>query len=167
MRDQKPRLRKFACLAAIAAMLALSGRAAERDLDNLLLVRLPAPPEGRRAPLQVMDVPTGDIETSEVAELSPLTFAVIVSGGTVGINRLEMRKAKYSTFSHSILYPVTPALEIGIYHPHAFGWRDIDHHDRTATLVSDEIAGGRGHICLTNKSMSLKPSIHSSPSVRR
>jgi hypothetical protein len=41
MRDQKPRLRKFACLAAIAAMLALSGRAAERDLDNLLLVRLP------------------------------------------------------------------------------------------------------------------------------
>jgi hypothetical protein len=127
----------------------------------------PAPPEGRRAPLQVMDVPTGDIETSEVAELSPLTFAVIVSGGTVGINRLEMRKAKYCTFSHSILYPVTPALEIGIYHPHAFGWRDIDHHDRTATLVSDEIAGGRGHICLTNKSMSLKPSIHSSPSVRR
>jgi hypothetical protein len=83
MRDQKPRLRKFACLAAIAAMLALSGRAAERDLDNLLLVRLPAPPEGRRAPLQVMDVPTGEIETSEVAELSPLTFAVIVSGGTV------------------------------------------------------------------------------------
>jgi hypothetical protein len=81
MRDQKPRLRKFACLAAIAAMLALSGRAAERDLDNLLLVRLPAPPEGRRAPLQVMDMPTGDIETSEVAELSPLTFAVIVSGG--------------------------------------------------------------------------------------
>src|SRR5436190_15094542 len=52
---QKPRLRKFACLAAIAAMLALSGRAAERDLDDLLLVRLPAPPEGRRAPLQVMD----------------------------------------------------------------------------------------------------------------
>jgi hypothetical protein len=49
-RDQKPRLRKFACLAAIAAM-ALSGRAAERDLE---LVRLPAPPEGRRAPLQVM-----------------------------------------------------------------------------------------------------------------
>jgi len=44
---------KFACLAAIAAM-ALSGRAAERDLDDLLLVRLPAPPEGRRAPLQVM-----------------------------------------------------------------------------------------------------------------
>jgi len=39
-------------LAAIAAMLALSGRAAERDLDDLLLVRLPAPPEGRRAPLQ-------------------------------------------------------------------------------------------------------------------
>jgi hypothetical protein len=38
MRDQKPRLRKFACLAAIAAMLALSGRAAEKDLDNLLLV---------------------------------------------------------------------------------------------------------------------------------
>ena len=38
MRDQKPRLRKFACLAAIAAMLALSGRAAERDLDDLLLV---------------------------------------------------------------------------------------------------------------------------------
>jgi hypothetical protein len=37
------------------AMLALSGRAAERDLDDLLLVRLPAPPEGRRAPLQVMD----------------------------------------------------------------------------------------------------------------
>ena len=36
-------------------MLALSGRAAERDLDDLLLVRLPAPPEGRRAPLQVMD----------------------------------------------------------------------------------------------------------------
>jgi hypothetical protein len=32
MRDQKPRLRKFACLAAITAMLALSGRAAERDL---------------------------------------------------------------------------------------------------------------------------------------
>jgi hypothetical protein len=55
MRDQKPRLRKFACLAAITAMLALSGRAAERDLDDLLLVRLPAPPEGRRAPLQVMD----------------------------------------------------------------------------------------------------------------
>jgi len=55
MRDQKPRLRKFACLVAIAAMLALSGRAAERDLDDLLLVRLPAPPEGRRAPLQVMD----------------------------------------------------------------------------------------------------------------
>src|SRR5207249_5300311 len=55
MRDQKPRLRKFACLAAIAAMLALSGRAAERDLDDLLLVRLAAPPEGRRAPLQVMD----------------------------------------------------------------------------------------------------------------
>jgi len=54
MRDQKPRLRKFACLVAIAAMLALSGRAAERDLDDLLLVRLPAPPEGR-APLQVMD----------------------------------------------------------------------------------------------------------------
>jgi hypothetical protein len=53
MRDQKPRLRKFACLAAIDAMLALSGRAAERDL--LLLVRLPAPPEGPRAPLQVMD----------------------------------------------------------------------------------------------------------------
>jgi len=52
-RDRKPRLRKFACLAAIAAMLA--GRAAERDLDDLLLVRLPAPPEGRRAPLQVMD----------------------------------------------------------------------------------------------------------------
>jgi hypothetical protein len=52
MRDQKPRLRKFACLAAIAAMLALSGRAAERDLDD---VRLPAPPEGRRAPLQLMD----------------------------------------------------------------------------------------------------------------
>ena len=47
MRDQKPRLRKFACLAAITAMLALSGRAAERDLDDLLLVRLPAPPEGR------------------------------------------------------------------------------------------------------------------------
>jgi len=45
----------IACLAAIAAMLALSGRAAERDLDDLLLVRLPAPPEGRRAPLQVMD----------------------------------------------------------------------------------------------------------------
>src|SRR6266850_7986049 len=45
-RDRKPRLRKFACLAAIAAMLA--GRAAERDLDDLLLVRLPAPPEGRR-----------------------------------------------------------------------------------------------------------------------
>jgi hypothetical protein len=42
-RDQKPRLRKFACLAAIAAMLA--GRAAERDLDDLLLVRLSAPPE--------------------------------------------------------------------------------------------------------------------------
>jgi hypothetical protein len=58
-------------------------------------------------------VPTGDIETSEVAELSPLTFAVIVSGGTVGINRLEMRKAKYCTFSHSILYPVTPALKSG------------------------------------------------------
>jgi hypothetical protein len=38
MRDQKPRLRKFACLAAIAAMLALS----ERNLDDLLLVRLPA-----------------------------------------------------------------------------------------------------------------------------
>jgi len=55
MRDQKPRLRKFACSAAIAAMLALSRRAAERDLDDLLLVRLPAPPEGRRAPLQVMD----------------------------------------------------------------------------------------------------------------
>jgi hypothetical protein len=55
MRDQKPRLRKFACLAAIAAMLALSGRAAEMDLDDQLLVRLPAPPEGRRAPLQVMD----------------------------------------------------------------------------------------------------------------
>jgi hypothetical protein len=55
MRDQKRRLRKFACLAVIAAMLALSGRAAERDLDDLLLVRLPAPPEGRRAPLQVMD----------------------------------------------------------------------------------------------------------------
>jgi hypothetical protein len=52
MRDQKPRLRKFACLAAIAA-LALSGRAAEMDLDDQLLVRLPAPPEGRRAPLQV------------------------------------------------------------------------------------------------------------------
>jgi hypothetical protein len=45
MRDQKPRLRKFACLAAIAAMLALSGRAAERDLDDLLLVRLPARPK--------------------------------------------------------------------------------------------------------------------------
>jgi hypothetical protein len=44
MRDQKPRLRKFACLAAIAAMLALSGRAVERDLDDQLLVRLPAPP---------------------------------------------------------------------------------------------------------------------------
>jgi hypothetical protein len=55
MRDQKPRLRKFACLAAIAAMLALSGRAVERDLDDQLLVRLPAPPEGRRAPVQVMD----------------------------------------------------------------------------------------------------------------
>jgi hypothetical protein len=55
MRDQKPRLRKFACLAAIAAMLVLSGRAAETDLDDLLLVRLPAPPERRRAPLQVMD----------------------------------------------------------------------------------------------------------------
>jgi hypothetical protein len=55
MRDQKRRLRKFACLAAIAAMLALSGRAAEMDLDDQLLVRLPAPPEGRRAPLQVMD----------------------------------------------------------------------------------------------------------------
>jgi len=54
-RDQKLRLRKFACLAAIAAMLALSGRAADRDLDDLLLVRRPAPPEGRRAPLQVMD----------------------------------------------------------------------------------------------------------------
>jgi hypothetical protein len=38
MRDQKPRLRKFACLAAIAAMLALSDRAAEMDLDNQLLV---------------------------------------------------------------------------------------------------------------------------------
>jgi hypothetical protein len=37
-RDQKLRLRKFACLAAIAAMLVLSGRAAERDLDDLLLV---------------------------------------------------------------------------------------------------------------------------------
>jgi hypothetical protein len=55
MRDQKPGLRKFACLAAIGAMLALSGRAAERDLDDLLLVSLPAPPEGRRAALQVMD----------------------------------------------------------------------------------------------------------------
>jgi hypothetical protein len=52
MRDQKPRLRKSACLAAIAAMLALSGRAAEMDLDDQLLVRLPAPPEGRRAPLR-------------------------------------------------------------------------------------------------------------------
>ena len=51
MRDQKLRLRKFACLAAIATMLVLS----ERNLDDLLLVRLPAPPEGRRAPLQVMD----------------------------------------------------------------------------------------------------------------
>jgi hypothetical protein len=48
MRDQKPRLRKFACLVAIAAMLALSGRAAEMDLDDRLLVRPPAPP-GRRA----------------------------------------------------------------------------------------------------------------------
>jgi len=38
MRDQKLRLRKFAGLAAIAAMLVLSGRAAERDLDDLLLV---------------------------------------------------------------------------------------------------------------------------------
>jgi len=52
---REPRLRKCACLAAIAAMLALSGRAAEMDLDDQLLVRLPAPPEGRRAPLQVMD----------------------------------------------------------------------------------------------------------------
>jgi len=52
MRDQKPRLRKFACSAAIAAMLALSGRAAERVLDDLMLVRLPAPPEGRRASLR-------------------------------------------------------------------------------------------------------------------
>src|SRR5437899_11483739 len=50
-RDQKLRLRKFACLAAIATMLVFSGRAAERDLDDLLLVRLPAQPEGRRAPL--------------------------------------------------------------------------------------------------------------------
>jgi hypothetical protein len=55
MRDQKARLRKFACLAAIAAMLALSERAAEMDLDDQLLVRLPAPTEGRHAPLQVMD----------------------------------------------------------------------------------------------------------------
>jgi hypothetical protein len=55
MRDQKPRLRKFACWAAIAAMLALSGRAARKGPDDLLLVRLPAPPEGRRTPLQVMD----------------------------------------------------------------------------------------------------------------
>jgi hypothetical protein len=38
MRDQKLRLRKFAGLAAIAAMLVLSGRAAERDIDDLLLV---------------------------------------------------------------------------------------------------------------------------------
>jgi len=37
-RDQKLRLRKFAGLAAVAAMLVLSGRAAERDLDDLLLV---------------------------------------------------------------------------------------------------------------------------------
>jgi hypothetical protein len=51
MRDQKPRLRKFACLAAIAAMLALSGRAAERDLDDLLLVRLPAPRENQQRPI--------------------------------------------------------------------------------------------------------------------
>jgi hypothetical protein len=35
--DQKLRLRKFACLAAIAAMLVLSGRAAERGLEDLLL----------------------------------------------------------------------------------------------------------------------------------
>jgi hypothetical protein len=41
-RDQKLRLRKFAGLAAVAAMLVLSGRAAERDLDDQLLVRLPA-----------------------------------------------------------------------------------------------------------------------------
>ena len=55
MRDQKPRHRKFACLAAIAAMLALS----ERNLDDLLLVRLPArrpkdavpaPGDGRQLP---------------------------------------------------------------------------------------------------------------------
>jgi len=59
MRDQKPRLRKFACWAAIPAILALSGRAAERDLDDLLLVRLPArrpkdavpaPGDGRQLP---------------------------------------------------------------------------------------------------------------------
>jgi hypothetical protein len=34
------------------------GRAAEMNLDDQLLVRLPAPPEGRRAPLQVVDATT-------------------------------------------------------------------------------------------------------------
>ena len=106
------------------------------------------------------------METGEAAKLRPLTFAVIVSGGTVDINRLQMRKAKYCGLPHSILYPDTPTLEIGIYHPHAFGWRDINHHDRTATLVSDQIAGARPHL-LTNKSLSLKPSMQGSPSVRR
>ena len=46
------KIRLFGCHCRDAA---LSGRAAERDLDDLLLVRLSAPPEGRRAPLQVMD----------------------------------------------------------------------------------------------------------------
>jgi hypothetical protein len=84
-------------------------------------------------------------------QLRPLTFAVIASGRTVCINRLQMRKAKHCTLSHSILYPNAVALEIGICHPHALRWCDIDHHDRAATLVSDEIAWTRPHLSLPIK----------------
>jgi hypothetical protein len=56
-----------------------------------------------------------------------------------------MRKAKYRTLSHPILHPDAPTLEIGICHPHAFGRREIDHHDRTATLMPDEISGSEPH----------------------
>jgi hypothetical protein len=49
------------------------------------------------------------------------------------------------TLSHAILHPDAPALEIGINKPQAFGRREIDHHDRPAALVSNQIARAKSH----------------------
>jgi hypothetical protein len=94
-----------------------------------------------------------------------IVFLIVVARRAVEIDALQLRRSKRAELPDPVLDPSAMVLGIIIASPHSFyrHWI-VDHHDGTAALVPDEIAGSEIHaphrtfvVTLDNSTMAIQP----------